>query len=324
MWKRLLLALPLAFVGAAWCYYLALPWPVLLRTRNPDTTALMRQRIAAARSEGDQLEIRQDWVPLDQVATRLRRAVIVAEDGRFYEHAGVDWHALREEFRYRGDDDFSWFSPADSRALIASLDYYRNNRDKVRGRSTITQQLAKNLYFSTDRSPLRKVEELVAARRLERFLSKDRILELYLNIAEWGPGIFGAEAAAQHYFGRSAARLTTDQAAALAATLPHPLTANPNRNPGRMAWRTGLILARMGGTGPVQTVPLEPATVEPDTAPTPIGVPIDSVAPPDTAPPDTAPPPPAPPDTIRPDTVMSAAVPHRQLPGPQGASPSRI
>lgn len=306
MVKRLLIAVPLAVVGALWFYWIVLPWPVLLRLRDPDTTALMRQRVADARSEGEELEIRREWVPLDRVSGRLQRAVIVAEDGRFRDHSGVDWGALREEFRYRGDEDFSWFDSADLRALLGSARYYLANRDKVRGRSTITQQLAKNLYFSTDRSPLRKLEELVVARRLELFLSKDRILELYLNLVEWGPGVFGAEAAAQHYFSRSAADLSADQAAALAATLPHPLTSNPKNRPGRMQWRKGLILSRMGRTGPVQTVPLDPAD-PPDPEPgeeeapigEPVGVPevVDTAAPalPDSvAPPDSA----APPDTL--------------------------
>jgi monofunctional glycosyltransferase len=258
MLKRLLIAVPLALVGAAWFYWITIPWPVRLRTHDPQTTAVMRQRIAEARARGDDLEIRQQWVGLRQISPRLRRAVIVAEDGRFHEHDGIDWHALREEFRYRGDADFSIFDGDDRRALIASLRYFRENRDRIRGRSTITQQLAKNLYYSTDRSLIRKLEEFVVARRLERFLDKDRILELYLNVVELGPGIFGVEAASRHYFGRPASELSADQAAALAATLPHPLTSKPRTRPGRMEWRKRLILARLGGTGPVETVPLEP------------------------------------------------------------------
>jgi monofunctional glycosyltransferase len=313
MWKRLLIAMPLALIGGAWFYYLALPWPVLLRTQEPGTTAVMRQRVAEARSQGEQLEIRQDWVPLDRISTRLRRAVIVAEDGRFQEHDGIDWNALREEFRYTGDADFSWFDGSDIRALLASLQYYRENRDKVRGRSTITQQLAKNLYYSTDRSVIRKLEEFAVARRLERFLSKDRILEIYLNVVEWGPGVFGAEAAAQHYFSRSAAELTADQAAALAATLPHPLTSNPKLRPGRMQWRKELILARMGGTGSVPTVPLEPLTVE-TPAVEPIGQPLSDTAPATDATPradtrtDTVP------DPVRTDTLRRDTIRQDQRP----------
>jgi len=310
MLRRLLIALPLAFLGAAWFYWVTLPWPVLLAVRDPDSSAVMRQRVREARRAGEELEIRHEFVALDDISPRLRRAVIVAEDGNFLEHEGVDWGALREEFRYRGDDDFSWFSGADLKALLASLDYYRNNRDKVRGRSTITQQLAKNLYFSTDRSVLRKIDELIVTKRLELFLSKDRILELYLNFVELGPGLFGAQAAAQHYFGRDADALSADQAAALAATLPHPLSSNPDHRPGRMQWRRNMILARMGGRGPVQTVPLDPnapvdepiGAVPADTTvePAPIGAPTDTV------PPEPSPPP-LPDTTPAPDTIPATA-----------------
>jgi monofunctional glycosyltransferase len=287
MWKRILIALPLAVAGAVWFYWLTIPWPIRLRSHDPQTTAVMRQRTAEADARGDELQIRQEWVPLDRISPRLRRAVIVAEDARFYDHGGVDWRALREEFRYRGDDDFSLLDRADRRALLESVQYYRRNRDRVRGRSTITQQVAKNLYYSTDRSAVRKVEELIVARRLERLLSKDRILEIYLNVAEWGPGIYGAEAAARHYFGRAAAELNADQAAALAATLPHPLTSNPDSRPGRMEWRKQLILSRMGGTGAVETVPLGPPAA-PDR---PIGDSVERPPPTDPLGPDTAGPP---------------------------------
>ncbi len=306
MMKRLLLALPLAALGALWFWMLTAPWPVMLRFRTPDSTAFMRMREAEAPADAD-FGIDYRPVPLDAIAPAMRRAAIVAEDGRFYDHGGIDWLALAEEVQWTGDDDFSVFSPADYRALFDALRYYRSNSEKIRGRSTITQQLAKNMYFSSDRSLLRKLEELIVARRLERFLSKDRILELYLNTAELGPGIFGVEAAAQHYFGRSAADLSRTQAASLAATLPHPLTSNPDRKPGRMAWRRDLILQRLGGTGPVETVPQEPPGVEVD-EPAVIGERLedddeaksgDAAAPPSR--PDSAPPPAdtvaAPPDT---------------------------
>ncbi len=254
-----LLAVPLAFLGAAWFYWLVLPWPLSLRFRNPGRTAFMEQRLRQAADRDSDLEVRQTWVPLERISRNLRRAVIVAEDGDFYEHNGIDWSAVGEELRYRGDEDFSFFDPGDVRAAVSAIGYYLANREKIRGRSTITQQLAKNLYFSEDRSAVRKIDELIVARRLERLLPKDRILELYLNVVEWGPGIFGAEAAARHYYRRSARNLDRDQAAALAATLPHPLTSNPRTRPGRMAWRTRLILQRMTGTGRVKTVPLDSA-----------------------------------------------------------------
>lgn len=237
-------------------WYVAIPYPWTLASRNPDRTALMEQRLREARDEGVALEIRQQWVPLDDISPTLVRAVLVAEDYRFRQHRGVDWVSLAEEVHWSGDDRFSWLSPNDWRALARALSYAWSNRDELRGRSTLTQQLAKNLYYGTDRSFLRKGLEFVVAGRLERRLGKDRILELYLNVAEWGPGIFGAEAAARAYFGRSAAALSLDQAAALAATLPHPLTSNPSRNPGRMLWRKALILERIDPSSAIPPTPM--------------------------------------------------------------------
>jgi monofunctional biosynthetic peptidoglycan transglycosylase len=237
-------------------WYMIIPYPWTLRTRNPERTAVMEQRIREARASGEALEIRHTWVPLEDVSRQLVRAVLVAEDYRFREHTGVDWVSLGEEVRWSGDDSFSWTSASDLAALREALAYAWAHRSELRGRSTITQQLAKNLYFGTDRSFARKAMELVVAKRLERRLGKDRILELYLNVAEWGPGIFGAEEAAQAYFGRSASSLTLEQAAALAATLPHPLTSNPALSPARMRWRQNLILDRLA---PASGIPAEPA-----------------------------------------------------------------
>lgn len=252
--RRLLLIAPLALAGALWFWWLTLPWPFLLRWGQPDHSAFMATRL---RNGDDDYAIQRRWVPLDSISLNLQRAVIVAEDGNFLEHDGIDWSALREEFRYRGDAEFSWFDSGDVRALGSAFRYYLAHRDDVKGRSTITQQLAKNLFFGENRSPVRKIEEFIVARRLELFLSKRRILEIYLNVAEWGPGVFGAEAAARHYYRRSAARLTRDQAAALAATLPHPLTSNPKHRPGSMNWRKRMILGRMNRAGAVPTVPLD-------------------------------------------------------------------
>jgi len=248
MFRRLLIALPLAFAGALWFWCLVLPWPVLLRWREPSRTSFMRLRLHQAHRADRDLELRYTYVPLESIAPSLRRAVVLAEDGRFTEHSGIDWAALGEELHYRSDGDFSFLDFRDVTALARSIAYYVGNRDEVRGRSTITQQLAKNLWFSSDRSVMRKVEELVAARRLEWFLSKDRILELYLNVAEFGPGIFGAEAAAQEYYRRPASKLTLDQAVTLAATLPQPLSANPKLRPGRLQWRKDLIYRRIRNT----------------------------------------------------------------------------
>jgi monofunctional biosynthetic peptidoglycan transglycosylase len=238
-----LLGLPLL-----WC--LLLPWPVTLPWRNPGQSSFMEHRLREARRGGQGgLEVRQEWVPLEEISPNLRRAVLAAEDDRFYRHHGIDWRALAEEVRYPGDTVFSWWSFQDLRALQEGLTYAFAHRHSIRGRSTLTQQLAKNLYFSPERTFRRKLGEAVVAKRLELFLSKDRILELYLNLAEWGPGIFGAEAAAQAYFSRGAGTLTLDQAAALAATLPHPLTSNPTYRPRRMEGRKELLLRRLQGPG---------------------------------------------------------------------------
>ena len=145
-------------------------------------------------------------------------------------------------------------------------------RNAIRGSSTITQQLAKNLYLSPSRNPLRKVKEAVTAYRLEVVLGKRRILELYANLVELGPGIWGAEAASRHYYGRSASRLSRAQAAALAATLPFPLLSNPASRPGRMRWRQNLSLRRMRGE-PVEV----PRVEEPEAAPLPPAPAVDSL-----------------------------------------------
>jgi monofunctional biosynthetic peptidoglycan transglycosylase len=250
----------LLFAGATLCaglvvWYAVVPYPWTLAHRAPERTSLMEQRISEATRAGTELAIRQQWIPLGEVSPALLRAIVVAEDYRFREHAGVDWVSLAEEVHWSGDDRFAWWSPADLRALGGALAYAWSHRAELRGRSTITQQVAKNLYWGTDRSFVRKAMEFVVAGRLERRLGKDRILELYVNIAEWGPGIFGAEAAAQMYFGRSARGLGLADAAALAATLPHPLTSNPARDPGRMRWRQGLILDRLD---PSRGLPPEP------------------------------------------------------------------
>jgi monofunctional biosynthetic peptidoglycan transglycosylase len=261
---RLLLALILLPVGAVFLGLIFLPWPVSLRWKDPDSTSFMEYRVREARKDGRTLAIQQEWVPLGQISENLRRAVLVSEDDRFYQHHGIDWRALGEESGYRGDSVFSWWDPGDLLSLREAVGYVWANRTEVKGRSTLTQQLAKNLYFTPDRSLVRKLAEAVVAKRLEFFLTKDRILELYLNLAEWGPGVFGAEAAAQTYFDRGADDLTLEEAATLAAILPHPLTSNPLFHPTRMVWRRDMLLLRLRGPPlpppPHIEVPLLPDT----------------------------------------------------------------
>jgi monofunctional glycosyltransferase len=261
--RRILLlvffGVPALIVGLPFLFWLAQPWPVLLQWREPGQTAYMKARVQEARAAGRDFEIRQSWVPLDELPRVLVRAVLVAEDDRFYDHGGIDWEALAEEVRYRGPIPPNLRDPADREALRAAWTYAQENRDSLRGRSTLTQQLARNLYLAERRSFFRKGREFIVAQRLETFLDKDRILEIYLNTVELGDGIFGVEAAAQTYFGRSARDLTRTQAASLAATLPHPRTSNPGYRPARMEWRRDLILARLGGDG--GPVPPPPAPV---------------------------------------------------------------
>jgi monofunctional biosynthetic peptidoglycan transglycosylase len=305
-------------------WYVWIPYPRGLDERNPELTSLMEQRVREARSAGDSLVIRQEWVPLEDISGNLQRAVIVAEDYRFRQHRGIDWVSLAEEVDWSGGDTFAWSSVDDIRALGAALRFVWANRSELRGRSTITQQLAKNLYFGTDRSLLRKGMELVVAGRLERRLGKDRILELYLNVVEWGPGVFGAEAAAQTYFGRSAKSLSLEQAAALAGTLPHPLTSNPATSPARMRWRQNLILARLRpppGTEP-SPIPLpDPNLVIPGSgldAPVLDPVVIPEVVAPST--PDSA----TPADPPGPDTVAVPGAPPRDTLLSRAADPAFI
>jgi len=226
-------------------WFVWIPWPTGLADSHPAGTALMNQRIAEAAAAGDSLVIQHEWVPLEAISPSLVRTVLFAEDQRFREHGGIDWQALSEEVGWEGGDTFSWTDRDDLAALGSALQYVWDERNSIRGRSTLTQQLAKNLYFGTDRSLTRKGREFIVARRLERRLDKDRILELYLNLVEWGPGIFGAEAASRTYFGKGASQLNLVEAAALAATLPHPLSSNPARSPAQMRWRQALILERL-------------------------------------------------------------------------------
>jgi monofunctional glycosyltransferase len=166
---------------------------------NPDTTSFMRQQLAVLQEKNPNAQLKYKWVPYHRISSHLKRAIIASEDAHFSEHEGVDWDALQNA--------------------------YEKNIKKgkvVRGGSTITQQLAKNLFLSSDRSYVRKAQEFIIAYMLEFWMDKERIFEIYLNVVEWGNGVFGAEAAAQHYFGISAANLSASQGARLAVMLPNP------------------------------------------------------------------------------------------------------
>lgn len=202
-------------------------------------------------------ERRYDPVPLDQIAAILPEAVRVSEDHRFYQHGGIDFQAIREAMGYRRDT-FDLADPDHRRELRRAVFAAWSNRDEIRGASTVTQQLAKNLYLSPSRNPLRKLKEAVTAWRLEAALEKSRIMELYLNVVEFGPEVWGVEAASQAYFDRPAARLSRAQAALLAATLPSPLSANPGYRVGRIRWRQDLIMSRLGRGAPIAPRPVTP------------------------------------------------------------------
>lgn len=203
--------------------YLTLPEVRVLATSNPQTTAFMELRKREAEEAGRKFTIRQRWVPYTQVSNNLRRAVLVAEDSSFFDHEGIDLKELR-----------------------ASLEMNWEEGRFTRGASTITQQLAKNLYLSPSRNPIRKLKELLITRRLEAALTKRRILEIYLNVIEWGDGIFGAEAASRAYFGKPAAELSPDEAALLAGAIINPRLHNPARPTARLRWRQQIIARRMG------------------------------------------------------------------------------
>ena len=196
----------LLLAAGAWVLYQAMTWPNVARLRhaNPTTTAFIERYRDRRRAAGESDRIAWQWVPASAISPNLKRAVVAAEDLEFFSHQG--------------------FSASEARAALRKA---ITEWEAPRGASIITQQLAKNLWLSPSRNPLRKIKEAILTRQLERSLGKDRILEIYLNVVEFGRGIYGAEAAAGHYFGKSAAWLTDSEAAQLAASLPRPSSWHP-------------------------------------------------------------------------------------------------
>ena len=207
--------------------YLTLPDVRPLRDANPQTTAFMELRAAEARAKGQKPHRVQRWVSYRNISPDLKRAVLLAEDSAFWQHEGIDLEQLQESLQ---------------------IDWMRGRF--LRGASTITQQLAKNLYLSPSRNPVRKLREWIIARRLEAELKKGRILELYLNVIEWGDGIYGAEAAARTYFGVSASELGPEESALLAGAIINPRLLNPAHPGTRLVRRQQIILRRMGAVTP--------------------------------------------------------------------------
>lgn len=189
---------------------------------NPSTSAFMEDRLAVIQEKNPDAELKYKWVDYPKISNHLKRAVIASEDAKFVNHEGFDWEGIEKA--------------------------YEKNLKKgklVAGGSTISQQLAKNLFLSSKRTPWRKAEEAIITLMLENILSKRRILEVYLNVIEWGNGVFGAEAAARHYFKTSASGLNRQQAAKLAAMVPNPRFYDDHRNTRYLNRRTATIQARM-------------------------------------------------------------------------------
>ena len=236
----LLSGLIIGWLFAVW------PPPSWYRTHWPRQTAFMARAHATFAVKTQARGKLYRPVPLDSIAAEMQDAVIIGEDNNFRTHHGIDYLALAHALGYT-PNTFEWKNVHQRHELFQVLPKAWSRRDRLRGASTITQQLAKNLYLSPSRNPLRKVKEAVTAWRLEWALGKPRIMEVYLNIVELGEDVWGVEAASQLYFHRSANLLSGDQAAALAGALPFPLRSNPDYRPGRMRWRQNLILRRMRG-----------------------------------------------------------------------------
>ena len=226
---RAIVAVPAIGFALLAYLYLTLPDVRALRTSNPSTTAFIELRDGEARAKGQDARRVQRWVAYGRISPDLKRAVLVAEDSAFWDHEGVDLEELQKSLE---------------------TDWARGQF--VRGGSTITQQLAKNLYLSPSKNPLRKLRELIIARRLEAELKKSRILELYLNVIEWGDRVYGVEGAARTYFHVSAAELGPAESALLAAAIVNPRLLNPARPTARLIRRQQLILRRMGAVSPPQ------------------------------------------------------------------------
>jgi monofunctional biosynthetic peptidoglycan transglycosylase len=214
---------------------------LLLRNHNPSSTSLIDTRVREAQAKGQQPRREQVWVPLERISPNLQRAVLAGEDTNFVTHHGFDYEALQKAFEQAQRE-----SAREAKAEGENDDWLPSLPEFKRGGSTISQQLAKNLYLSSQRSLLRKGQEAALTIMLERTLSKRRILEIYLNVIEWGDGIYGAEAASLRYFRKPASALNASEAAYLSAMIPNPRTVfNPQLNPRRVARRQRIILRGM-------------------------------------------------------------------------------
>jgi monofunctional biosynthetic peptidoglycan transglycosylase len=218
MWRGIALLVAVVLIYQLWIFAHIWWWV----DHNPSTSAFMEQRLEILQSKKPDAELRHQWVPYNRISNNLKRALIAAEDSKFLDHEGFDWEGIQKA--------------------------YEKNQKKgkiVAGGSTISQQLAKNLFLSSRKAFWRKAEEAVITVMLEQMMSKRRILEIYLNVIEWGNGVFGAEAAARHYFKTSASSLSAEQSARLASMVPNPRYFDSHRNARGLERKTGIILTRM-------------------------------------------------------------------------------
>ena len=214
---------------------------LLLGSRNPSSTSLIDTRIKEAKAKNQQPRREQVWQPLEKISSNLQRAVLAGEDTNFLTHRGFDYEAIQKAW-----DQAQRETARQAKAEGEDDDWLPSLPDFKRGGSTISQQLAKNLYLTSQRSFLRKGQEAALTIMIERTLNKRRILEIYLNVIEWGDGIYGAEAASQRYFRKPASALTANEAAFLSAMIPNPRTVfNPQVNPRRVARRQRIIMRGM-------------------------------------------------------------------------------
>jgi monofunctional biosynthetic peptidoglycan transglycosylase len=217
----------------------------LAATIDPQSTSFERSEAWRIANRKGPFRWRQQWVPYDHISDHLKRAVIASEDGGFANHDGVDWEAIEKAWQRNAQAEEKAARQRPSQPARAQAAAVPARAPKIVGGSTITQQLAKNLLLSGERTMLRKGQEFILAFALEKMLSKERILEIYLNSVEWGEGVFGAEAAAQHYYRKSAARLSPYEAARLAVMLPRPKYFEKVPYSGYLASRASTIVARM-------------------------------------------------------------------------------
>jgi monofunctional glycosyltransferase len=221
MWRGVALFFVLLLVYQVWIFAHVCWWIKF----NPSTSSFMDDRLAIMQNDNPDAELQHQWIPYAKISNNLKRALIASEDAKFVDHEGFDWEGIQKA--------------------------YEKNIKKgkiVAGGSTISQQLAKNLFLTGSRSPFRKIEEAAITVMMEAVMDKERIFEIYLNVIEWGNGVFGAEAAARHYYHVSASQLSAAQAAKMAAMVPNPRYYDSHRDARGLQRKTGIILSRMNSS----------------------------------------------------------------------------